>query len=216
MFMAACYQRRKTKSVPENGQKQKWMNFVGVSVSKRKISAFVAAVIAADENRPVTRRKRSGTIWRMYFEHLVALQDEAPLASARLSWEDAWRGLWQRVEKPQLFLPGLAGCVILARGDRWLTRRLDFGSASIFDRVSYAEGQWLRFDVEASAEHAGGALMIALEEGEAGQLFLRFSYQTTLDVQGPEARYAEYAESAYRESDLETARIIRLLASDKK
>jgi hypothetical protein len=152
----------------------------------------------------------------MYFEHLVDLHDPEHLAPALLSRENAWRGLWQRVENPQLFLPGLSGCVILERGETWLVRRLDFGSARIFDRVSHTEGQWLRFDAEASTEHAGGSLIIRLEEPEPGHLFLRFSYQTTLDLQGPEARYAEYVESAYRESDLETARIIRRLATGKE
>jgi hypothetical protein len=151
----------------------------------------------------------------MYFEHLVQINDPENPALAFLSREAIWQGLWQRVENPQLFLPGLSACAILERDESGLARRLEFGHAHIHDRVSHLEGQWLRFDVEATDDHAGGSLTIALEEPEPGCLYLRFAYQTTLDVNGAGAEYAEYLKSAYQDSDLETARVVRLLGSHK-
>jgi len=149
----------------------------------------------------------------MFFEHFVRINDPANPDAPLLSRAERWRGLWQRVENPQLFLPGLTACTILAREDDALSRQLEFGNALIFDRVRYVEGEWLRFDVAAGEEHAGGALVITLEEPEPGCLSLSFVYHTTLELSGADAEYAEYVKSAYRDSDLETVRIIRLLAS---
>jgi hypothetical protein len=149
----------------------------------------------------------------MFFEHFVQINDPANPDAPFLSRAQVWRGLWQRVENPQIFLPGLTACAILARDGNSLSRRLEFGDTLIFDRVRYREGEWLCFDVEAETEHAGGSLSIALEEHEPGGLSLAFTYRTTLELSGAEAGYAEYVKSAYRESDLETVRTIRLLAS---
>ena len=147
----------------------------------------------------------------MYFEHLVQINDPANPLLEFLSREQLWRGLWQRVENPMIFLPGLESCQILERTESGWLRQLDFGAARIRDRVTFAEQDWLRFDIEAGADHAGGSLVISLEEPEPGALFLRFAYQTTLNLEGPESQYMEYVRSAYRESDLETVRVIRLL-----
>ncbi|WP_303784056.1 SRPBCC family protein [Azovibrio restrictus] len=150
----------------------------------------------------------------MHFEHLVQINDPANPLLQFLSREQLWRGLWQRVENPMIFLPGLESCQILERaGSGWL-RQLDFGAARIRDRVTFVEPEWLRFDIEAGAGHPGGSLVIHLEEPEPGALFLRFVYQTTLNLEGAERQYMEYVKSAYRESDLETVRVIRLLLAE--
>jgi len=149
----------------------------------------------------------------MFFEHFVQINDSANPDVPLLSRAEVWHGLWQRVENPQLFLPGLTACAILTHDGDGILRRLEFGNAQIVDRVRHAEGEWLRFDVEAGEEHAGGALTITLEEPEPGHLNLSFVYQTTLELSGADAEYAEYVKSAYRDSDLETVRVIRLLAS---
>lgn len=39
-------------------------------------------------------------------------------------------------------------------------------------------------------------------------------YQTTLNLEGAERQYMEYVKSAYRESDLKTVRVIRLLLAE--
>ncbi len=147
----------------------------------------------------------------MKFEHLVQINDPVNPLGEILSREQLWQGLWHRVENPVAFLPGLESCQILERQESSLLRELDFGVAQIRDRVSFAVRQWLRFDVEAGATHAGGALTIRLEEPQPDALFLRFTYETTLREDGEDGDHAEYVKSAYRESDLETVRLIRLL-----
>lgn len=152
----------------------------------------------------------------MFFEHFVQINDPTNPDVPLLSRAEVWSGLWQRVEHPQLFLPGLTACAILAREGDCISRRLEFGNALIFDRVFHSEGEWLRFDVEAGEEHAGGVLVITLEEPEPGCLSLSFVYQTTLELSGADAEYAEYVKSAYRDSDLETVRVIRSLVDGSR
>lgn len=149
----------------------------------------------------------------MYFEHLVAINDPAQPMLAPLTRAQLWRGLWQRVENPMLFLPGLVACTMLARSESGCARELDFGATRIRDQVSFVAEEWLRFDIEAGPDHAGGSLVIRLEEPQPGALYLRFTYQTTLAQEGPDSAYLEYVKSAYHASDLETVRVIRLLLS---
>ena len=150
----------------------------------------------------------------MNFEHLVQINDPVNPLGEILSREQLWQGLWHRVENPVAFLPGLESCQILERQETTLLRVLDFGAAQIRDRVSFAVHEWLRFDIEAGATHAGGALTIRLEEPQPDALFLRFAYETTLAENTEDGAYAEYVKSAYRESDLETVRVIRLLLAE--
>ena len=149
----------------------------------------------------------------MRFEHLVQINDLNNPLQEFLNREQLWLGLWQRVEQPEIFLPGLDSSQILERGADGIRRRLDFGNAHIHDRVTYVEQAWLQFAIASGDGHAGGVLRITLEEPEPQALFLRFTYQTTLNQEGENGTYAEYVKSAYVESDLETVRVSRLLVS---
>lgn len=151
----------------------------------------------------------------MNFEHLIQINDpENPLIES-LTREQLWSGLCHRVDNPLPFLPGLEACTVLEQTDDMRIRELDFGPATICDRVTLAEMHWVRFDIVPSETHAGGGLTIAIEEPEPGFLFLRFTYETTLaDTPNSEDRaYIEYVKSAYHQSDVDCVRIIRLLAS---
>ncbi|GHU45457.1 hypothetical protein AGMMS50289_16730 [Betaproteobacteria bacterium] len=149
----------------------------------------------------------------MRFEHLIQINDLNNPLQEFLNREQLWQGLWQRVEQPEIFLPGLDGCQILARSAEGIERRLDFGNTHIHDRVTFVAQEWLQFAIASGEAHAGGVLRITLEEPEPQALFLRFNYQTTLQQEGENAKYAEYVKSAYVASDLDTVRVIRLLVS---
>ena len=97
-----------------------------------------------------------------------------------------------------------------------LLRELDFGAARIRDRVTMSVLEWVRFDIEPSAHHAGGSLTIRIEEPEPERLFLRFTYGTTFAASASEEdrAYAEYIKSAYQQSDIDCVRIIRTLAAE--
>lgn len=154
----------------------------------------------------------------MNFEHLIQINDpENPLVHS-LTRDQLWQGLLHRVENPIPFLPGLESCTILERQANELLRELDFGPATIQDRVTLAEAVSVRFDIVPSETHAGGSLMISIEEPEPGFLFLRFAYQTTLasSSNSEERAYTEYVKSAYHQSDVDCVRLIRMLAAGNK
>lgn len=151
----------------------------------------------------------------MQFEHLIAINEPGNPLIPPLTRRQVWDGLWQRVEDPRPFLPGLEGCVIRERTPAYLLRDLDFGAATIQDRVTFHEMHWVRFDILPSADHAGGSLTITLEEPEPGYLFLRFAYVTTFarDPNSEDRAYVEYIKSGYHQSDIDCVRLIRTLAA---
>ena len=151
----------------------------------------------------------------MNFEHLIQINDPENPLILPLTRDQVWQGLLHRVEDPVPFLPGLESCTILERQAGELLRELDFGSATIRDRVTLAEAHWVRFDIQPSAAHAGGSLTITIEEPQPGCLFLRFAYRTTLasNPNSEERAYIEYVKSAYHQSDVDCVRLIRTLAA---
>lgn len=154
----------------------------------------------------------------MQFEHLVEVNDLAKASMRPLSREELWFGLLCRAEDARAFLPGLEACRILARSEGRLERELVFGQARVRDTVTFATAEWIRFESQPSAEHAGGRLTISIDEPQPGALFLRFRYETTLaETAGSEdARYADIVRSAYHQSDLDTVRVIRMIVESTR
>lgn len=151
----------------------------------------------------------------MNFEHLIQINDPENPLIAPLNRAQIWEGLVHRIENPMPFLPGLESCTILERQANELLRELNFGPAVIQDRVTLAEAQWVRFDIQPSPTHPGGSLTITIEEPQPAFLFLRFAYRTTLasDPNSEERAYIEYVKSAYHQSDVDCVRLIRTLAA---
>lgn len=151
----------------------------------------------------------------MKFEHLLQINDLANPLIVPLTRAQLWAGLMHRVENPLPFLPGLEACRIVERSAAGILRQLNFGATVIEDRVTLTEGLWVRFDILPSASHAGGSLTISIEEPQPEALFLRFAYHTNLGEGGPleDSAYVEYVKSAYHQSDVDTVRIIRTLAT---
>lgn len=152
----------------------------------------------------------------MRFEHLVEINDPLNPLIEPLSTERVWHGLMYRVDDPTVFLPGLESCSILSRAEGRVERELHFGQASVRDVVTFEPFEWVRFESSATADHAGGRLTIRLEQPETDHLFLRFTYETTLsEAEGGSegVKVSEFVKAAYRESDLDTVRVIRLIAT---
>lgn len=154
----------------------------------------------------------------MNFEHLVVINDPADPSPGELSREELWFGLLCRAEDPRPFLPGLETCSILERSGNELVRELKFGSAVIRDRVTLEPMRSVSFETEATDAHAGGVLTIRIEEPAPRQMVLRFHYRTTFcDEEGsPDRAYAAYVKSAYHQSDLDTVRVIRMIAQSMR
>jgi hypothetical protein len=82
--------------------------------------------------------------------------------------------------------------------------------------VTFRHQEWVCFESAATAEHAGGRLTISLEQPDGERLFLRFTYETTLSEGMEEeegVQVSEFVKSAYRASDLDTVRVIRMIAT---
>ena len=97
-----------------------------------------------------------------------------------------------------------------------MERALYFGSAHIRDTVTFVHHEWVCFESAANAEHAGGKLTIRLEQPDPNSLYLRFTYSTSLPdgmSAGEGLQVSEFVKAAYRESDVDTVRIIRMIAA---
>ncbi|SAL63472.1 hypothetical protein AWB71_03641 [Caballeronia peredens] len=156
----------------------------------------------------------------MNFEHLIQINDPLNPLVDTLTREQLWEGLVLRAEQPQLFVLGLDSCNILSRDGDVMERELHYGQAVVRDRVTLTPGSNVRYDILPTAEYVGGSLTMTIEEPDELQLFLRFTYSTTLPENAnpsPDERQTqEIVKSAYRESDIDTVRLIRQFAHGRK
>ena len=159
----------------------------------------------------------------MNFEHLIQINDPLNPFVESMTREQVWEGLVLRVEQPQLFVIGLDRCVILSREGDVLERELHYGpDAVVRDRVTLTPESSVRYDILPTPHYVGGSLTMAIEQPDELQLFLRFTYATTLPVADDANASAdvlqtqEIVKSAYREADIDTVRVIRQLAHGRK
>lgn len=147
----------------------------------------------------------------MNFEHLIQINDPLNPLVESMTRDQLWEGLVLRAEQPQLFVLGLDSCTILAREGNTLERELHYGHATVRDRVTLTPGESVRYDILATEAYVGGSLTMSIEQPDEGQLFLRFDYRTTLPTADTEddRQTSEIVKSAYRESDIDTVRLIR-------
>ena len=147
----------------------------------------------------------------MNFEHLIQINDPLNPFVEAMTRAQLWEGLVLRAEQPQLFVLGLDTCTVLSRTENMLERELHYGQATVRDRVTLLANESVRYDILATESHVGGSLTMTIEQPDELQLFLRFEYSTTLPVSDDEdARQTqEIVKSAYRESDIDTVRLIR-------
>ena len=147
----------------------------------------------------------------MNFEHLIQINDPLNPFVEAMTRAQLWEGLVLRAEQPQLFVLGLDTCTVLSRTENMLERELHYGQATVRDRVTLLANESVRYDILATETHVGGSLTMTIEQPDELQLFLRFEYSTTLPVSDDEdARQTqEIVKSAYRESDIDTVRLIR-------
>jgi hypothetical protein len=152
----------------------------------------------------------------MKFSHLIQINDPFNPLIDPLSREQLWRGLVLRAEEPLLFVLALDRFEIVERGDNTLARVLHFGSLSLRDRVYFSPMNQVRYEIEAVADSPAASLVMTIEEPEAGQLFVRFDYETMRDgaTESLDALYSSFAKQAYVEADIDTISTIRRLAAE--
>ena len=154
----------------------------------------------------------------MNFEHLIQINDPLNPLVESLTREQLWEGLVLRAEQPQLFVMGLDSCSILSRTDSTMERELHYGQATVRDHVTLTPQKSVRYDISATADYVGGSLTMTIEQPDELQLFPRFEYKTSLpsadqNVDPDAHQTEEIVKSAYRESDIDTVRLIRQYVS---
>jgi hypothetical protein len=151
----------------------------------------------------------------MKFEHLIEINDPLnPLIDA-LTIKQLWTGLVLRAESPKLFVPHLDECIIDERGENGFRRRLRYGELVIEDRVVLEPMRQVRYEVAAQQDISKSSLLMTIETPTADTLYVRFQYEDGHDAQtdAANAMYDEFRRSAYQESDIDTIRVLRDLAS---
>ena len=154
----------------------------------------------------------------MKFDHLIEMNDPLNPLMDTITREQLWRGLVLRAEDPKRFVPHLDECTIGERSSGSFSRRLRYGELVIDDTVFLTPLQEVRFEVPAQGDIAKSQLTMTIEAPTEGVLWVRFLY----DDGNPSAAddigrmYEDFKKSAYQESDLDTIKIVRQLASEGK
>ncbi len=150
----------------------------------------------------------------MKFEHLIEINDPLNPLIDRLSREQLWRGLVLRAETPMDFVPYLDNCSILERDDLTLSRELRYGDLIVRDLVTFEPLYQVTYHVPSQKDIPESRLTMTIEEPEPDILFVRFLYDDGGGEQedAAEAFYNDFRRSAYKESDIDTIRIIREMA----
>lgn len=160
----------------------------------------------------MTRHK---TYTPMKFTHLIEINAPGNPLIPPLSRAQLWRGLVLRAERPTLFLIGLDSCEIRARSAEMLARTLRFGKLEVIDEVRFQEQVQVHYHVPEQNEIPVSDLIMTIEEPHPGALFVRFTYDDHRESPGSDeqAFYDDFRREAYKESDIDTIRMIRQLAS---
>ena len=153
----------------------------------------------------------------MKFEHLIEINDPGNPLIDNLTHEQVWRGLVLRAESPMLFVPHLDECHIGARSDKGFKRTQRYGDLVIEDTVVLEYPDRIRYEVDAQGEISKSSLTMTIEKhGGDKHLFVRFEYEDAHDAREDEenAMFDDFRKSAYKESDIDTIRVLRELAQE--
>lgn len=148
----------------------------------------------------------------MHYEHIVAVNDLGNPQTLVLSRAQLWQGLMLRAESPQLFNPHIESVTILERTATVLLREVNFGNMLVRERIHLQEGVSLQHDTEPGANHAGGKLLVSIEEPDPDCLFVRFAYDTPAPQDAEVEQLVGYLQEMWRQMDVECIRTIRELA----
>lgn len=155
----------------------------------------------------------------MQFEHLIRISPEQGTLAPALTRQQLWQGLVLRAQAPMRFDENISSARILAQSATTLQREVMFGSLQVIEDIELEFELAVRYRVQPSPQHAGGAREMRIEEPQPGVLFIRFVHHLPdqVDAETSEAELARllpYVKSAYQQADMDTAkRIIELVAT---
>jgi hypothetical protein len=152
----------------------------------------------------------------MKFTHLIEINNLGSPMITPLSRSQLWHGLVLRAERPMLFLIGLDSCEITARSAEGMSRTLHFGKLEVIDEVRFKLLDQVHYHVPRQNDIPASDLTMTIEEPQAGALFVRFAYDDHRETPetAVESFYNDFRREAYKESDIDTIRMIRQLAEE--
>ncbi|MBE9609777.1 AtaL-like protein [Chitinilyticum piscinae] len=150
----------------------------------------------------------------MRHEHLIQVNDLSNPHTPCLTRNQLWQGLVLRAREPQRFMEQLDGVIILGEGEGWIRREMRFGKMAVVDHIVFTHETSVHYQTEAGVDHAGGTLVMLIEEPETESLFVRFRYDTPHEVPEGERHLLNYVRQAWQDNDLATVQLIRQLAAE--
>ena len=111
-----------------------------------------------------------------------------------LTRSDVWAGLVMKADNALPFVPAMTQCEVLERrGEHEFDREIEFRGQRFVERITLEPEQRVTFT--RIAGEVLGTIANEIEENEAGELSLRFSFALVLKgVEPGSAQEAEYAE----------------------
>ncbi|HXD05555.1 MAG TPA: AtaL-like protein [Burkholderiaceae bacterium] len=146
----------------------------------------------------------------MRFEHVIQVTDPGNPLVPPMSREELWAGVLARVDEPQRFPLGPDDCLLRAgAGGSSRERTLRFGALELHDEVKLEPLHRASFHPKPHAGQPPVRLTIAIEEPSAGELLLRFVYESDEVVRASEAALYSLREQAWLQHDLDMVRTLR-------
>ncbi|CAH0351450.1 AtaL-like protein [Aquabacterium sp. CECT 9606] len=148
----------------------------------------------------------------MRFEHLIEI-NAASVATQTVvppfTREQLWRGLMARVHTPQRFPLGPDSCAWREVEPGVIQRTVNFGANAMKDEVQTEAFQKLEFTPQPHGDTTPIRLTITIEEPQAGQMVLRFVYESLSELSAEEAYFNEYRHNAWLHNDRDMVRTLR-------
>jgi len=145
------------------------------------------------------------------FEHIVRVNDLTNASLIALTRNQLWQGLVLRARSPDKFNPGLQ-CTSEERGINEFLRTIEAGDTSFCERVVLYPKEKIYTKTVEELPQIDAASTTLIEEPEAGDLFVRFSYRRDLDTNDDRVDVGEHLKAAYQQLDRDAIAMIRVLA----
>lgn len=140
-----------------------------------------------------------------------------PNEAVQLTRDDVWDGLVLKAQNALPFVKAMNRCEVVARGDDTLLREIEIDGEPFQERVTLTPKRQVRF--ERTRGRILGTIYNEIEDNDAGELVLRFSFK--MDVSGVEpgsAQEIEYQrdmEQSYLRAVDSTLSAVRRLVAER-
>lgn len=153
----------------------------------------------------------------MRFEHLIEINTPAVhelVVVPPFTREQLWRGLMFRVMAPERFPMGPESCVCTEVSPGVYERTIVFGAHEMHDQVVCQPPERMTFTPQPHGDTTPIALTVSIEEPRAGQMVLRFAYESVQPLPAEEAYFNDYRHNAWLHHDRDMVRTLRQWLTD--